>query len=167
MRARHILIATSPTDDAQAKTDKKKKADDAFQKVKNGGDFAKLAEEYSDCPSKQRGGDLGLFTRDKMVKPFADAAFSREVNAIGPIVETQFGYHIIQVTEHNQPGLASREKVADLIRTQNRQKAMRSYLDELKDKAKIKYSADAPAYTAIAKPIVSAPFPAVSKTSGK
>jgi peptidyl-prolyl cis-trans isomerase C len=160
VRARHILIATSPSDDEKAKTEKKKKAEEAQQKLAKGGDFAKLAEEYSDCPSKKRGGDLGPFTREKMVKPFSDAAFSQEVNAIGPIVETQFGYHIIQVTEHNQAGPAPREKVVDILRGQKRQKAMQDYLEELKSKANIKDETDVKSSATIRRSAVSAPFPA-------
>ena len=67
-------------------------------KVQGGEDFAALAKEHSDCPSGARGGDLGSFGRGQMVGPFEDAAFGMEVGQTSDVVETDFGYHIIQRT---------------------------------------------------------------------
>lgn len=69
--------------------------------------FEAVARERSDCPSGRQGGDLGVFGRGQMVKPFEDAAFSQKVGEIGPVVETQFGFHIIKVTAHNEAKPAS------------------------------------------------------------
>ena len=70
-----------------------------------GADFAELARKYSVCPSgKRAGGDLGKFGRGQMAKPFEEAAFSQKINVIGPIVETQFGFHIIKVTDKKAEG---------------------------------------------------------------
>jgi peptidyl-prolyl cis-trans isomerase D len=78
----------------------KAKADSIYQVIKAGGDFAALATALSDDPgSGKQGGELGWFTRDRMVKPFADAAFSQEVNAVSLPVKSQFGWHIIQTEE--------------------------------------------------------------------
>ena len=71
---------------------------------KKGKDFETLATEVSDCPSKAKGGELGLLSRGQAVKPFEDAAFSRKVGEIGPVVKTQFGYHIIEVLDHREAG---------------------------------------------------------------
>jgi len=66
--------------------------------VDGGADFAQLAQQHSDCPSGQRGGDLGSFGRGQMVGPFEEAAFSMQIGGTSGVVETEFGYHIIQRT---------------------------------------------------------------------
>ena len=100
VHARHILVSKVPEDTEKNLKDKKAKVEDLRKKLLGGADFADLAAKNSDCPSKQAGGDLGTFARGQMVKPFEDAAFSQEKNAIGPVVETDFGFHIIQVLDH-------------------------------------------------------------------
>jgi len=100
VHARHILVTKVPEDTEKNLTEKKAKAEDLRKKLLEGADFTDLAAKNSDCPSKQAGGDLGTFARGQMVKPFEDAAFSQEKNTIGPVVETDFGFHIIQVLDH-------------------------------------------------------------------
>ncbi|MBP7638602.1 MAG: peptidylprolyl isomerase [Kiritimatiellae bacterium] len=80
------------------KTAKKTKIESIKKQLDGGADFAELAKANSDCPSSQKGGDLGEFARGQMVKPFEDAAFSQEIGKVGDIIETQFGYHLIKVT---------------------------------------------------------------------
>jgi len=76
VRARHVLIAVAPDASPAEKAAAKAKAEEILKKVKSGGDFAKLAQQYSDDPgTKDRGGELGYFARGEMVKPFEDAAF--------------------------------------------------------------------------------------------
>ena len=70
-----------------------------YDEIKNGASFAKIAEEKSLCPSGQNGGDLGFFGKGMMVKPFEDAAFSLEVGELSQPVQTQFGWHLIEVTD--------------------------------------------------------------------
>ncbi len=88
IQARHILVAT------------RELAEELKTRIVEGGeDFATLAEEFSECPSKKRGGDLGWFGKGSMVRPFEVAAFSaREGEVVGP-VKTEFGWHIIYVYE--------------------------------------------------------------------
>lgn len=75
------------------------KAMELMQKVNNGESFAALAKQHSTCPSGKNGGDLGFFRRGQMVKPFEDAAFKAEKGEVVGPVQTQFGYHLIQVTD--------------------------------------------------------------------
>ncbi|MDI3503286.1 MAG: peptidyl-prolyl cis-trans isomerase SurA [Candidatus Cloacimonadota bacterium] len=77
----------------------KAQIDSIYLELQNGADFAELATNYSDCPSSKQRGDLGFFKKGMMVKPFEDAAFALAVGEISPIVKTQFGYHIILLTD--------------------------------------------------------------------
>ncbi|MGL4796438.1 MAG: peptidylprolyl isomerase [Paraclostridium sp.] len=105
VKASHILISTvdEKTEKAMTETKKKeakKKAEEIYKKVKDGEDFAKLAKEYSeDEYSATNGGDLGFFEKGKMVPEFELAAFSLDKGKISEIIETQYGYHIIKVTD--------------------------------------------------------------------
>jgi peptidyl-prolyl cis-trans isomerase C len=86
VRAKHILVQTLN----EAVTLK--------EKIAMGEDFSALAKIHSKCPSGQNGGDLGMFSRGQMVKPFEDVAFGSDVGQTSGPVQTQFGYHLIQRT---------------------------------------------------------------------
>ena len=97
-KARHILIKTDSKDEPAKVEEAKKRAEKVLAEVKAGGDFAKLADQYTEDPSgKGKGGDLGEFTRQKMVKPFSDAAFAMKPGEVGGPVKTEFGWHIIKL----------------------------------------------------------------------
>jgi peptidyl-prolyl cis-trans isomerase D len=99
VRARHILIATPPDASPAEHAAARAKADEVLQKVKSGGDFAKLAEQYSDDPgTKDRGGELGYFAKGEMVKSFEDAAFKLTSGQL-TVVQSQYGYHVLQLEE--------------------------------------------------------------------
>lgn len=143
VKASHILIKTDTGDDEKKKAEKKKKLEDIETRLKKGEDFATLAKEYSDDPSgKAQGGDLGYFGKGQMVKPFEDAAFSMKAGDISPIVETQFGYHIIKVTDKRAASTVPLEEVKDRIKEQLIRNKIRaevtSLIGKLKEKAKIK-----------------------------
>jgi len=94
VEAAHILVKV---DETTKDEDAKKKIEDIRAKLVAGGDFAELAKTSSDCPSKDNGGNLGSFGRGQMVKEFEDAAFTQEIGAIGDVVKSQFGYHVVKV----------------------------------------------------------------------
>lgn len=100
-RASHILITAGDNGSAKDKDGARKLAEEVLAKVKaNPGDFAKLAKQYSKDPgSAANGGDLGLFGRNMMVKPFEDAAFGMKEGDISNVVESDFGFHIIRLTK--------------------------------------------------------------------
>ena len=104
VKARHILIAyegsqSASSDVTRTKNEARKEAYRVLRLVNaNGSDFAELARTYSDGPSKNRGGDLGFFRRGDMVEAFNDYVFSKPTGSIG-VVETDFGYHVIEVQE--------------------------------------------------------------------
>jgi foldase protein PrsA len=130
VRARHILVAD------------KKTADMIEQKLKGGAKFEDLAKQYSTDPSsKDKGGELGFFSKGQMVPAFQDAAFSQKIGAIGPPVKSPFGFHIIQVEERKKASVAtlanSADQIRDQLRQQQEQLEMPAFMQELRGKAKI------------------------------
>lgn len=87
--ARHILV------------DSADKAQQLKDEISGGADFAELAKQHSSCPSGQQGGELGSFGRGMMVKEFDEVVFSAPVNEVQGPVETQFGYHLLEVTSRS------------------------------------------------------------------
>jgi len=140
VKARHILVATDPDDTEEARKTKKAKADSLHKKLVVGADFAKLASENSDDPgSKTRGGELEPFARGMMVKSFEDTAFSLKPNEISAVVESPFGYHIIQVSEHMPATYEIREEIKRFLQGQKQQETAQGYIEKLKEKASITY----------------------------
>lgn len=100
VRARHILIKVEEGADEKTINEKKALAEELRQRILKGEDFGKLAKEYSDdTGTKDKGGDLGFFSKGQMVKEFEDAAFSLKPGEISEVIKTQYGFHIIQVLE--------------------------------------------------------------------
>ena len=142
VHARHLLVAKAPEDTNKTKAEKKAKAEELRKKLRAGADFADLAAKNSDDPSKQNGGDLGTFARGQMVKPFEDAAFSQQQNAIGPVVETDFGFHIIQVLEHQTAHVVkldgeTKKQITAFLERQKQQGAFDGMVKRLKAGANI------------------------------
>jgi peptidyl-prolyl cis-trans isomerase C len=139
--ASHILLAFAPEDTDATKAQKKKDIEKIRTDIFAGGDFAEIASKVSDCPSKKQGGSLGTFTRGQMVPEFETAAFSQEVGAVGDVIETQFGYHIIKVTDHKQAAVRPLAEVKDQLQQyltgKNKQEELLAYIAELKAKATI------------------------------
>jgi peptidyl-prolyl cis-trans isomerase D len=115
VRASHILLKTEGKDDAAVK----KQAEELLAKVKSGADFAKLATEFSqDDASKIKGGDLDFFGKGQMVPEFDKAAFSMKPGEISDLVKTQYGYHIIKVTDKKDATTKSIDEVRAQIEDQ-------------------------------------------------
>ena len=141
-RASHILITVAENADAATRQAAKTKAESILKDVKAGKDFAALARQHSQDPgSAQNGGDLSTFGRGQMVPQFDEVVFSMNPGQTSELVETQFGYHIIKVTER----IPARTKPLDEVRTdienylqnQNRQQLMQAFVGALKTKARI------------------------------
>ncbi len=127
IHARHILIKWTK-DNPKEKEAAYKKAKEILDRLKAGEDFAKLAKQYSDdIGTKDKGGDLGFFTKGKMVPAFEKAAFSLKPGDISNIIETRFGYHIIKV-EAKEP-----EKIFSLSEVRNKivEKLNRRYAKDM------------------------------------
>jgi peptidyl-prolyl cis-trans isomerase C len=124
VHARHILVDT------------KEEAEEVIKRLKNGEDFAKVANEKSKDTNAE-GGDLGFFTRGQMLKPFEDAAFALEPGQISEPVQTQFGWHVIKVEEKRDQALPSYEDVKDAIMAQLIQQKAQQVVKGLRDSAKI------------------------------
>jgi peptidyl-prolyl cis-trans isomerase C len=116
VKARHILIKVPFGASEEAKNKAMKKAGDILWWLKDGEKFETLAEQYSEDPAtKKTGGELGYFPRGRMAKPFEKAAFSMKPGEISQVVETDFGYHIIQVEDRKEAVVMPFEEVKDLI----------------------------------------------------
>jgi peptidyl-prolyl cis-trans isomerase D len=122
-RASHILLTVGEGGSAKDKEGARKLAQELLARIKaRPDDFAKLAQEYSKDPgSASKGGDLGFFGRGMMVKPFEQAAFSLKAGETSDVVETEFGLHVIRVTEVKGGSIAPFEQVKGKIESTFRQ----------------------------------------------
>lgn len=106
IQASHILV------------EKQEEAENILKELSEGLSFEDAAQKYSTCPSKEKGGDLGSFSRGQMVPEFEEVAFNMKLNKISEPVKTQFGYHIIKVTGETEEGSMSLEEVKPQIEKQ-------------------------------------------------
>lgn len=130
VQASHILVAVEET------------ANEVLDKLNNGADFAELAKEYSTDPgTKDKGGDLGWFSRGRMVKEFEDAAFALEIGEVSEPVKTQYRYHIIKLTDwkpHHTPTLDEvKNQVRDDYIEEERDERFSAWYDEIHAAAQI------------------------------
>lgn len=126
VRARHILV------------DSEEEAKKAAARVKGGEDFAKVAGELSKDPgSKTDGGDLGFFTKDRMVEPFAEAAFKLQPGQVSDPVKSQFGWHVIKVEEKRTKPVPPFEEMKEQVNAYLERKAQQDLIMGLRKDAKI------------------------------
>ena len=137
-RASHVLVDTR-----EMKTDAElAQALEKIKKIKaevdSGKDFAEVAKQHSDCPSKDKGGDLSFFKRKgQMVEPFAAAAFALKVGQVSEPVKTPFGYHIIKVTEIKNGTAVKFDDVKQVIKQNLMEEKAQVLIRQLLEKAKI------------------------------
>jgi peptidyl-prolyl cis-trans isomerase C len=145
IRASHILVkfdgADSGADPNEAKANARAKTEGLLKQIKEGADFAELAKAQSACPSAPGGGDLGFFPRGKTTPPFEKVAFALEVGQVSDTVETEYGYHIIKVTEHKDAGVVSfeqaKEDIVEQLAQEKQAKFAEEYINSLKAHANI------------------------------
>jgi peptidyl-prolyl cis-trans isomerase C len=141
VRASHILIKSEADTDPVSKDERRKKLEAVKKRIENSEDFATLAREFSQCPSAEKGGDLGFFERGNMVKPFEDAAFSMKPGEVSDIVATPFGFHLIKVTDRTEARTVSFDESQDRINQHLRQmkfsEEKNAYVGDLKKKSKV------------------------------
>ncbi len=113
--AQHILVRLTKEAAPDVRTAAQKKIDDAARAVAGGMDFAAAAKKFSDDSNKDKGGDLGCFSNGQMMPPIEEAAFALKAGEVSKVVETPFGYHIIKVTEIQDPVQRKLEDVKDEI----------------------------------------------------
>ncbi|MFZ4683198.1 MAG: peptidylprolyl isomerase [Terrimicrobiaceae bacterium] len=154
VKASHILILVGKDDSEDVAKQKLEIAKKAAARAKKGEDFTKLAKELSQEPgAKESGGDLGFFPKDQMVPEFSEAAFNQKVGQISEPVRTQFGWHVIKVTDKKPAGVVPYEQVKKqllaYLKTDKQRKAVQELLKSLRDSAKIENTLPAPAAPAM------------------
>jgi peptidyl-prolyl cis-trans isomerase C len=130
VRAKHILVNT--LDEAK----------EIKEKINAGLSFEEAAKQFSNCPSNAEGGDLGTFTRGRMVPEFENASFQMAVGEISEPIQTQFGYHLIKVEEKNEPSIMPLREVAATVRNNLIQEKQNQRYIELTEELKKKYKVE-------------------------
>jgi peptidyl-prolyl cis-trans isomerase C len=139
---RHILVRADATAPAADKEKAKAKAEDLLKRIQNGEDFAKLAGESSDDPgSKGRGGDLSWIARGQ-VPPIDKAAFAlTRPNELSPVVESEYGFHILQLLERQDASVPPFEtvkpRIAEFLKQRQSQEKLHAHVQELRSKGKV------------------------------
>jgi parvulin-like peptidyl-prolyl isomerase len=158
VKASHILFRVNKEDSEEVVNQKLKAAQGAEARAKKGEDFTALAKELSEEPgAKESGGDLGFFPKDRMVPEFAEVAFSEKVGEISNPVRTQFGWHVIKVTDKKPAGTLPYDEVKSQLMTylkaKKQEEAAQEVLKSLRDSAKIENTLPPP----VSSPSPSAP----------
>jgi peptidyl-prolyl cis-trans isomerase C len=142
IRASHILVTVPPDASDDVKKTKRASIDKARERVTTGKeDFAKVASELSDCPSKAKGGDLEFFGKNQMVPEFDKAAFALKIDEISEVVTTQFGYHVIKKTgdqpAEKRPLDAMKESIEKFLKKQQVDKQLEQFVEAQRKTAKV------------------------------
>ncbi|MBV5317105.1 MAG: SurA N-terminal domain-containing protein [Desulfobulbaceae bacterium] len=125
-RARHILIKAATEEGPELRAAKKSEAENVLNQIRKGGDFAQLARQFSEDSTKNNGGDLGFFSRGKMVQAFEETVFNLKKGEVSGLVETSFGYHIIKLEDVIPEKMQSFGEVRASIRKELEQQAVKA-----------------------------------------
>ncbi len=141
VQASHILIKLKPDASEPEQAEALKKIKEVQEKQKKGEDFAELAKANSQCPSSAKGGDLGFFGKGQMVPAFEEAAFGMKPGEVSDVVKTQFGYHLIKVTdkkpESTVPFDEIKDRIGQYLKQDKVQKEVKDYVEKLRKEAKV------------------------------
>jgi peptidyl-prolyl cis-trans isomerase C len=143
VHAEHILLLVDKKGTAEQTAEIRKKIEEIRADIESGKiTFEDAAKQFSqDKSNAPKGGDLGFFSRGRMVKPFEDAVFALQDGALSPIVETSFGFHIIKMIERKPAGTVSLEeakpRIKEYLDQSNKRKATQLYVNDLKSKATV------------------------------
>jgi parvulin-like peptidyl-prolyl isomerase len=142
VKASHILFMVAPDATEDVVNKQKDAAIKAAARAAKGEDFTALAKELSEEPgAKESGGDLGFFSKDRMVPEFATVAFAQKVGDVGEPVKTQFGWHIIKVTDKKAAGTVPfadvKDQIIGFMKSNEQRQAVQGVLNKLKESAKI------------------------------
>jgi len=143
VEARHILLKVDQEADTETLENTKKRALEILKMARNGEDFADLAKNYSEGPTRDEGGYLGTFTKETMVKPFSDRAFSMKEGEISDPVRTRFGLHIIKVERVNEASFLSLDEAKkDIVEKLTNEKARSLAYDEAEAISDVSFEGD-------------------------
>ena len=146
--ARHIIFTTQEVNDEAELAAMREELASIRQEILDGADFAEMAREHSQGPSAANGGDLGSFGRGQMVPAFEDAAFALEEGEVSQIIETQFGYHILQVTGETAAQTRSFEEsqgqIEQFLTEQEQNQGAQAYVQELRQSAEVEELVELP-----------------------
>ena len=138
VRTSHILILSGET--SAQNTLAKQRAESLLERVKKGEDFAKLAKEHSMDPSASRGGDIGYNTKEQLTPEFGEAAYSLAVGD-AKLIKSQYGYHIVKVTDKKEAGMSTLEEINDQLKAflvnQKSQAEQAKLINQLREKSNI------------------------------
>ena len=141
VRLSHILVEVQPQATAKERSVAREKVETIRRKILAGADFAALAESESSCPSKEAGGDLGVFAKGELIHEFETPVAALKVGEISPVVETSDGYHVLKLTSRTAASASKlsevKEKIATYLKQTRAQQAIDEYVGALKKKSVI------------------------------
>jgi len=145
VNASHILLKFPENASDDIKKEIKKKGEEVLEKIKKGEDFKELAKKYSDA-SKEKGGSMGYFSRGTLTKEFEEAAFKLKIGEVSPLVQTDYGYHIIKLDDKKPEMQLEFEEVKSEIKKKltedKKESTFNKYISELEKKSKIVKNTD-------------------------